>query len=416
MPNYFNFLSHLQASILSNRYYILNNNNIIGQTMLYLLTLLDVYYYNKDRLNFGINRRKNIGSVFCSLGRVICVDYPTCLQGIQKSQSRGPYIGRLKFNHNLFPKNFPIYMSDSHQHKTIHNLLVNIFNHNGQSTRLTDAYSESMITDLCKNLNNSKILKKNITINGSSTIDFEFNIVEKFLHKYLYYVLLGIKLTEEQVTELENILSPTKNNGQPLYLANKFMNKNEENIKIEKKFTQIISRSLDIKTDLNNEEVGELVFFVVSIAGYLGILNSLAAILSTEIRRETFSSTRFPNITDQTSHTKFILEVIRKTGPVNLINTKLEKNKTIIIAEKEYDFPKGTVLTYSLFWSGLDASFPSDEPDKFSFQRSNLEEISLNFNSVGLGEHLMNNRSCPGRFIAIKMLSKILTGLTKIYD
>ena len=417
MCNAIRFLCYLQANILSNNWFILNTNNFIGRGLLRMLELYDLLSYNNDKKSFAESRREAVGPVFCALGRIYCVDYQSTLKVINQPQKRTTYLGRIKFSPDAIPDKIPIFLSNTNEHKLlhskIHNLIVLYLVNKGQKTRLEDELSNDIVTHMSKTLKKSIPLLHPEKINGTCHVDFDVSIIENALLKWLFYVFLDIQLTEEQEHLLQNAMAPSRGGN---LLKKKYLGQSIEDINIESLVPLIEQSSVfnDYQpSDLSKTEISEIIIYVLLIAGYLGTLNAIIAVLSVEVHGRQSYQLEFNKLKKINNWKRFILEVIRVYSPVNMINTLLEKETTMKIGNKEYTFPINTPYSCSLMSSGNDnIVYPNTET--LDFNREGIEHKLLNFNFEGLGDEstdLLSNRGCPGRFLAIRMITIVLESL-----
>lgn len=421
------WLSHTQAKILTNKYYLFRSDNFLGKTLLTILMYLETYLYNGDRLYFGETRREKLGNTFCALGRVMTVGYNNTLSLIDKPSQREGYIGRVKFDPNRFPQHFTLFSSNigksGKPHSIYHNLLVKYLIGGGISDRLEDDKSnlilKRFISNFKKTIPRSSLGKEGLRINGSCQVDFEIEMVELFLIEWLFYLFLDIFLESRDLMKLFELLSISKGGGTTSkYLLSRLTNKIDkelENWIIEKIMkSSILTNYLvpDENHQFDVRQMSELILAIISIAGFLGVLNTLLASLSIDIHGEGIHFPKIPSSKEGLDN--YILEVIRRFGPVNLVNIVLENPINIIIGGKEYTFPEATVVGYSLLNIGFDLEGPFTDPFAFNPKREGLGEKMLNFNGVGMGseENLLNNRRCPGRFMALRMIKKVLLSIT----
>ena len=411
-------LSHIQTKLLSHQWKL---DSWWGMSLLFILIWIDTALYNYNRLQFGEIRRKQFGPFFTGLGRIICVDYQFTRQSIQQTQQRSNYIGRLKFPSHLFSPYFLLYLSNksTDNHPIFHNHLVHyIFNSQTQQ-RLHDTYLQNLIKSLTNSIRlsqpRSQRKLKPLQINGSCQIDFDLDRVETYLLDILFYLFLNLKLTDTIRQDLHYLTTIKKSSG-PRYLTSRISG-NIDTVR-EKNIISFISSS----SILNNyqtppedpqfgiPQISELLLNILIIAGYLGTINTLLASLSTNIHGIGLDFKQLP--TDPNDFRPYLLEIIRTFGPVNFINTVLEKDTPFTIGKKEYLFPQSTILSLSLFNSGYDPQGPFTNPHQFNYKREDLENNCIHFHHPGLGQgQLLNNRACPARFIILNLLSTILSHL-----
>ena len=416
------WLSHTQAKILSGKYYLFKHNTFLGKILLNILMYIDIYLYNKNRLEFGEKRRKLLGNTFCALGRVISVGYINTCNLIEHPSKRGGNIGRVKFDKSLFPAHFPLFESNigvnGEPHSIYHNILVKYLIGGGVSNRLDDTVSNNIVNTFISNIKTtkprSKLGKNSVKINGSCSVDFDIDSAELFMIELLFYLFLNIKLNSNELKEVYNLISI--GNVSNKYLLSRITNTidNElENKIIDKIETSSILKKYSETNVLNKRQMAELLLAVIAIAGFLGLLNTLLASLSIDIHGKGNEFSKLPLDNDKLDN--YILEVIRRFAPVNLVNIILEKPANILIDNCEYRFDEGTILAYSLLNSGFDSHSPFDNPYQFNSNRKGLPDTLIHFNSNGLGteDNLLNNRKCPGRFIGIRIIKKILIELKK---
>lgn len=412
-------LSHIQTQLLTNQYWFLKLDFWWGRYLLYLLMWIDTVLYNYNRLQFGEIRRKQFGPFFTGLGRLICVDYQFTRQSIQHTQLRSSYIGRLKFPSYVFSPYFLLFLSNKpdDNHHIFHNHLVHyIFNRQTQQ-RLHNPYLQNLINSLTQSIKlsqpRSQRKLKPLKINGSCQIDFDLDRVETYLLDILFYLFLNLKLTDSIRHDLHYLTSINHSLG-PRYLTSRISG-NIDKVREEKiiKFMSNSSIWNNYKAPTEDLQFGiaqisELLLNGLIIAGYLGTINTLLASLSINIHGIGLDFTNLPS--NPNDFIPYLLEIIRKFGPVNFINTVLEKDTPFTIGKKEYIFPQSTILSLSLFNSGYDPQGPFPNPHLFNYKRDDLEKNCIHFNHPGLGNgQLLNNRACPARFIILNLLSNILS-------
>lgn len=412
------WLSHTQTLLLANQYWF-GRDSWCGGVLLWLLTWIDTALYNWNRLEFGEIRRKEIGPIFSGLGRIICVDYQQIHLRIQEPQTRGPYIGRLQFPPEMFSPYFLLFLDNtpgSHHH-IYHNHLVKWVFDGKTRQRLETPYLKTLIDNLSQSITLSQSRSHRgldpISINGSCKVDFDIQPVEKHLLDILFYVFLNLKLTDTIRNDLHELASVGHSLG-PRYLTQRVLGKvdmEKENTIIEWVMTSDIWTNYQSPKEdkqLGVREMSELLLNGLMVAGYLGTLNCLLASLSIDIHGKGLEFNRLP----QQHYQNYLLEVIRKFGPVNFINMVLPQDTYILIGGKEYLFHQSTIMALSLLNSGYDPKGPFSNPYQFQPNRSDLAKHLVHFNHPGLGEEeqLLNNRGCPARFLVLNLLSKILSG------
>lgn len=411
---------HLQASILSNNNYIFRHDNFLGKSLLFILMYLDIYQYNNNRLKFGEDRRKLFGNTFCSLGRIVTVGYDNVINIIEQPNKRSSYIGRIKFNINQFPKQFPLFLdnieNNNNTHSLYHNLIVKYVILGGAEKRIYDNISDKLVNNFINNIRKVTILsdigKNPIKINGSCFIDFNYNFVEEFLIEWIFYIFLDIRLSNTTKKKAFKLLAVSINGITNKYLADRISGKNDEDL--ENELIDLISKSNILKDYLvpeldksfSRHKMSKLILSIITVAGFLGLSNTLLACFSIDIHGK---GKFFCKLTKDTDLDNFVLEVIRRFSPVNLVNIKLSKKTNIIIGDKEYTFEKDNIIAYSLLNYSFDPNGPFKNPKEFNIERNSLSKKILNFNSNGLNNNqLLDNRRCPGRFLANKLIVKIL--------
>ena len=382
---------------------------------LWLLTMLDTYLYQKDRVHYGEIRRRELGNIFCGMGRVICLDYSFAWDKIGVAQQRGGYIGRMGFSTQWFPKYFLLFLDDPPfgNHHLYHNHVVRFLFHSHTRQRLEDDYTQELIGELvAQTLLHPSLSSQNkspLRINGMCQVDFGIEGVEKALMGLLLYVFLGLQTNIEEREGFYHLASVNTKR----YLRSRLSGGREggEEIWIEKIMGSPVLHTYQPPQEdacLDKREMAELVLAVLVIAGYLGTISTLLGALSIEIHGKGLEFKGLEGY--QGNYRSYILETIRRFGPVNLVNTELGRETTILIEGKEHLFPPSTILSYSLLGAGFDNSIYSN-PYQFQPERQGLSESMVNFNHRGLGKEekdLLHNRGCPARFLVVDLLGKIL--------
>ena len=404
-------------SSCSMQLWLINHKNCITDLLLFILYSIDVIAYSiSGALNFLERRKKIYGPNFASLGRIIVGEYEKCAEIIQSPQQRGKYLGRAKLAPRKISSVFPLFLSDADaggddRHAILHKHFWETLVPPSMNI-LDDEAFQSYLNELV-----TTIHEKNAGTSVKMTAKELKPMVEVMVVKYVFHAILGQALSSEEV-EYANTLfngvlpfsSYVLGATRPISgLITCFDCKRSD---LVSKMTEVVLNSPALQkytpseatANLSKEDYAEMILSVIGIAGCLGSTNLCLQIL-TAIPDE-YSI----NLEDKMEVTLAVLEAARLKSPVNNINVILKNELTLMIREKEYKFPKGTVVAASIGLSSVDAS-QFQNPHKYDPKREKLMTSCLNFNHVGFSPVGAGTRQCPGRNIAVKMASDLLIAL-----
>lgn len=398
-----NFLIRLSNSL---QIWLLQHPSSLSDFIMRFFYVSDVLSYSLvTPQKFLLKRQQLLGQNFAALGRIIIGEYNLAAKIIAEPQQRAPYIGRFRCIPDRFSRHFLLFLSDqevqgddAHQkaRQAVWNVALGPALKNTESPEAQDLLHE---------------LATIAHTNGNPpNLDDIGDDIQRTVVQYIMFVLLGVTLSPDQISDLKTLFFSEKPRKSLLVSKVKPLappaNRLDEVKRLEDIALAIIEGSPAVcryepgaEDDMSRRELSVLLMQAIAIAGCLGS-ESLVRSLLTKVPPDLEIDLDNPY-----EVLKVVLETARRHAPVNNINTVSQTAMTVTINGRKRNFPKGTLLSANIGLANLDGSF-FKEPLNFDPHRENLL-AALNFNSVGEAKR----RECPGRGIAEKMGSDLLIAL-----
>jgi len=340
---------------------------------------------------------------------VIVGEYDLLVGIIQSPQKRGYFVGTFLLVPRMLAKCFSLFLSDedaggSALHASLHNYFW------------ADFVPPAMARIEEQEVVFTGYLKSGIVAQQSSEKTQRMEI-EKMTIRYIFHAFIGTPLSDDssQVDVIHSLMfskSPMFNyvlgGTKPFStLTACFQCGRNKDIRTIKNLiieSPLMSDYVPMAQTGNQskEDFAEMIFAILGIAGVAGTSNLLLEVL-------TAIPVNAPiDLGDKKDVMFAVLEAARMRAPVNTVNVILPQAKTMIANGKETIIPAGAVVGGSIGLASLDPAM-FEQPDTFNHHRDNLVKMVVNFNAVGFDPVGAGTRQCPGRNVAMKIASDVLT-------
>ena len=387
------------------------------------------FFYHK-RLVFGDN--------FCCQGCVWISDFEQVEKALTSPQARTTNLGAMPMDVNRLPDKtnkgrmtFLLALSDQEaggngDREGFRAALDDyIFETESVKQRQTDATAKALLQDLVKDYKEM----------GHSKEFFEDprRGLHGFLMKNLHYVVFNLDPSDEEIIET---LNKFHYDGQSAayYLKgfNKLLDKvNKNNMPKQAKDvakiyveSPVISKFVESNPkyhDFTRNEMAYAIKAIMSIAALVGP-KTLALNAMGYDPFPAYEGTQTPEIDvtkiwdkldleNRQDVAHYLYECGRLKLPVATTHRVATEKFTVPIRGKNRTFPKGTKIIVPMSLSMVDKKFWGRTAFEFDHNRENLCPFSMMFNSVGDRDA---GRICPGREIAMNVLTDILVELGKV--
>ena len=373
--------------------------NFLTRSILNLFYIIDTFLYAADPFSVLKRHSAIMGTNYAALGRIIVGDYEIAADIISNPQKRGNYLGRTKLNEDKLPKNFPLFLSDEEAGGgTLHSII-----HENLWTLMQKALDRVNGTEY------TSYVKEGVEEWNSGTDKATRDkAISNLVIKYIVQSIFDIVLSQEDIDLWSNIANspdPTANYlvgaWHPFSGIFHFFQSTRTEYFEKAREMVIDSPALkdyvpsDNNANMTKSEYAEALVSMVSIAGILGGIELLKAIIE-------IPGNAAINVTDEMEVTYAVLEAARIRPPVLNANAISMSERTLEVNGNLHTIPSDTVFMYSIALASLDPEIYED-PFTFDHMRENLTESVLLFNHVGYYPERVGLRNCPGRNVVIKL-------------
>jgi len=372
----------------------------------------DIRCFMKFRSHLCGGKTRN----FASLGRLIIGDYDQVIGLISsENQIRGPYIGAMRMREDRVRPFLSLTISDGDVHASVRMALIDHIILPAQERIKSDAsvgvllekYVKAFVTSaslIGKGLNPIPLRHTIDTfairwiMKAVFDLDIDDGVVD--LMKYLFRGNIQDSFFSYHV---EPFATKTTSDEQAQDLVNAF-----ERLGL---IIQDSSPLLAYDHQRGNASMTKKDFSLM--LGELIGANVIALGIMIESMFEFIPDDHFINHTDPIEVESAVLELARLRAPVDHVTTLLSKEAVFNVGGENKTFPAGTAVSSNLALANWDSNIFVD-PMKFNHTRFNLRSHTVSFAYQGYNPSKMPRRSCPGKNIAMKAGSDVLTALLEM--
>jgi len=286
--------------------------------------------------------------------------------------------------------------------------------------RKNDAVAEKLLDELAKDYTEMGHGK-----GGAFFADPKRGLL-RFMVRYMHYVLLGMDPDAKDAIDVLSKFYFEDNAILHYFYSFKLIRRNKlfgQVTSIYKEAPALVgSRENDPKyNNMTKDEMASLMVALLAIAaqaGPLALSNTAmgGAPLPSYVGRKTSEIDPTHvwdkiDLDDRDEVERYLFECGRLWMPVSASHRVAQGRFTTTIQDKEYSFPKGTIVNIPMILGMLDEKTWGPSTYEFDHERKNLCPFSMMFNSVG---DRTNGRICPGRDIALTMLTDMMIKIGKV--
>jgi len=257
--------------------------------------------------------------------------------------------------------------------------------------------------------------------------------LQDYLLKYLHYALFGIDPFDETLTRPLNTLHYDSRSA-AYYLKHlgnvlqcgKFkdwpdMIKEVAKIYEESPALATFEEGQEKYNNMTKNELALLMVAIMSLAGMIGPLTLASIVLGNKppppYAGKSMSEIKVTDewdsldLDDREEIEKYILECGRLRHPVSNTHKVAQEDFICKVGGKDVKFKKGTIIFIPMILAGLDENVYGSSTFQFDHNRENLCPFSTIFHSFG---EETNGRICPGKAVAMTMMTDVLQTLGKL--
>ena len=386
-------------------------------------------------------KRISLGSNFCCAGQVVLGDFTAVETALTSPQARTWRLGASLLEKNHAPNMdvggrnlFLLALSDGEvasndDHEAFRRCMQKYLLNDAAIARQQDAIAQNILNKLAAD---SREMPHGV---GGEFFTNDQKGWMGFLVRYLHYVIFGINPDDQEKIALLTDLHYTR---QSVLHYFGIVGRVLQNLNLlgQGKLPDLIEQAATIYENspalanftesaefngMTRRELAKLMTAILGIAGMQGPLHlGYTAMGYRPLPAYKGRHTSNINLTDywdgldlddRNAVQLYLLECARLWAPVSATHRVATESFQVRIGGKERTFPAGTKVLIPIILGLLDEGFWGDTAYEFNAQRENLCPYHMGFHSVG---DRSAGRICPGRDIALNMLTDVLITVGKV--